>query len=89
MFGAASKKNNPGAVEPFDPKDAKIDEANRKVKDLQAKVKTLEAKEQRRKSRQASRRRLKATKRLVQGGEVEDTQQKKQRHGALKEAGAQ
>ena len=31
------KKNNPGAVEPFDPKDAIIDEANRKIKVLQPK----------------------------------------------------
>jgi hypothetical protein len=33
------KKINPDAVEPFDPKDAIIDEANRKIKDLQAKKK--------------------------------------------------
>ena len=77
------KKINPGAVEPFDPKDVIIDEANRKIKVLQAKVEDLEAKEQRRVSKQASRRRSKPTKRLVQGGEVEDTQTKKQ-----KEAGA-
>ena len=83
------KKINPDAVEPFDPKDAIIDEANRKIKDLQAKVKTLEAKEQRRKSRQDSRRRSKATKRPIQGGEVEDTQPKKQRRRALQEADAQ
>ena len=85
------KKINPGAVEPFDPKDVIIDEANRKIKVLQAKVEDLEAKEQRRVSKQASRRRSKPTKRLVQvqGGEVEDTQTKKQMQNSLEEAGAQ
>ena len=83
------KKNNPGAVEPFDPKDAIIDEANRKIKVLQAKVEDFEVKERRRMSKQASRRRSKPTKRLVQGGEVEDTQTKKQRQNSLEEAGAQ
>jgi hypothetical protein len=58
-------------------------------KNLQAKVEDFEAKERHRMSRQASRRRLKITKRLVQEGEVEDTQPKKQRHRALQEAGAQ
>jgi hypothetical protein len=83
------KKNNPSAVEPFDPKDAITGEANRKIKDLQAKVEDFEAKERRRMSKLASRRRSKPTKRLVQGGEVEDAQPKKQRHMALEEAGAQ
>ena len=46
------KKNNLGAAEPFDPKDAIIDEANRKIKDLQVKVEKCEAKEQHQKSRQ-------------------------------------
>jgi hypothetical protein len=41
------QKNNPGAVKPFDPKDAIIDEANRKIKDLQAKVDKFKAEEQR------------------------------------------
>ena len=71
------KKFNPGEVEPFDPKDALIDEANRKIKDLQAKVKDFEAKEQRRMGKLASRRRLKATKRHVQEDEVGDNQPKK------------
>ena len=77
MFCVASKKNNHGAVEPFDPKDAIIDEANSKIKDLQAKVKDFEAKEQRRMGKLASRRRLKATKRHVQEDEVGDNQPKK------------
>ena len=84
------KKNNPGAIESFDPKGAIIDERSKqKIKDLQAKAKDFEAKERRRMGKLASRRRLKATKRLVQEEKVGDTQPKKQRDRALQEAGAQ
>jgi hypothetical protein len=83
------QKNNPGAVEPFDPKDAIIDEANRKNQRSAGKSRIFKSKGKGWMSKQASRRRLKATKRLVQEDEIGDTQPMSKKKKALQEAGAQ
>ena len=83
------QKITPDAVEPFDPKDAIIDKANRKIKALQATVENLEAKEGRRMSSQASRCRLKPIRRLAQPDGDENTQLMPKRQRAVQEASAQ